>query len=139
METQNVRKTTVTTTAGTPAPAPTETVASKTVSTSETPANEFFVSKINQIVFAFVGIISVLLLLRFTFLLLGANQVGIVDFILALTEIFVAPFRGIFPAPSSGGSYFDTASIVAVVIYFVFAFIIGTIVNLLSSDTEKEL
>jgi len=102
------------------------------------PLSDFVVSKTNQIIFTFIGIIDLLLLLRVIFLLLGANRVGIVDFILSITRIFVAPFTGIFHSPSSGDSYLDVASIVAMIIYLVFGIILGVIVDLFSNKTEKE-
>jgi uncharacterized protein YggT (Ycf19 family) len=109
----------------------TQTVTRKGMSVSD-----FFVSKTNQIIFAFIGIIDLLLLVRVVFLLLGGNQVGIVSFVMSITDLFVAPFRGIFPSPSSGDSYLDVAAIVAMVIYVVFGFILGVIIDLFSSKSE---
>lgn len=116
---------------------PTGDVQSKTtvVSTQE-PPNEFFVSKTNQVIFAIVGIIDLLLLLRILFLLLGANQVGIVNFIIKFTDVFLIPFVGIFKSPSTGDSYLDVAALVAILVYGLFAFILSMIVNLFSKRTE---
>lgn len=116
--------------------AATGTVQTQTVTRRGSSLSEFFVSKTNQVIFTFVAIIDLLLLLRIVFLLLGANRVGIVDFILAITNIFVAPFIGIFPSPSSGDSYFDVAAIVAMVIYVIFGAILGVIIDLFSNRTE---
>lgn len=126
MEDQTVERTTVTQT-------PAGNVQTQTVTSKGSSINEFFVNKTNQVIFTIVGIIDLLLLLRVVFLLLGANQVGIVDFILSLTGIFVAPFNGIFTAPTSGNSYFDVAAVVAMVIYVVFGIILGVIVDLFSN------
>ncbi len=128
MDSETVEKVTVTQT-------PTATVQTQTVKTRGT-VSDFFVSKTNQVIFTFVGIIALLLLLRIVFLLLGANQVGIVDFILSITQIFVAPFIGIFPSPSSGASYFEVASVVAIVIYAIFGTILGVIIDLFSTKAE---
>lgn len=97
---------------------------------------DFFVSKTNQIIFGIIAIIDLLLLLRITFLLLGANRVGVVNFIMSLTDVLVAPFHGIFPAPSSGNSYLDVAAIVAIIIWAVIGFIIGIILEWFSTSTE---
>lgn len=70
-----------------------------------------------RVVWYIVGFIVVLLALRVVFYLLGANEVGIVGFIYALSSVFVAPFSGIFAAPTYGTHYFDTASLVAMVVY----------------------
>lgn len=107
-----------------------------TVVSTEEPANEFFVSKTNQVIFAIVGIIDLLLLLRIIFLLLGANQVGVVNFVIKLTDVFLIPFTGIFKSPSSGDAYLDVAAIVAILVYGLFAFILSMIVNLFSRKTE---
>jgi hypothetical protein len=129
MDNETVEKVTVTN-------SPSGNVQTQTVTTSGSSLSEFFVSKTNQVIFVLVGILDLLLLLRVIFLLLGANQVGIVNFILSLTQIFVAPFTGIFPSPSSGSSYFDVASVVAMIIYLVFGVILGAIINLFSKRTD---
>jgi hypothetical protein len=113
------------------------TVQSKRVVTSTTPYSEFFVSKTNQVIFAFIAIIDLLLLMRFIFLLLGANRVGIVNFILLVTQVFVAPFIGIFPSPTSGASYFDIASLVAILVYVIFGYIIAMLISLFSARTTE--
>jgi len=112
------------------------TVTKQTVVQSGLSTQDFFVSKTNQIIFTFIGIIDLLLMLRIAFLLLGANRVGFVNFILNLTQIFVAPFVGIFPAPVSGASYFDVAALVAIIVYLVFGAIIGVLLDLFSSKTD---
>ncbi len=124
-------------------------VEEKTVISSETPTGtvvketraanvpgadyEFAIWKAENIVWGFIGIINLLILLRFFFLLFGANNVGFVSFIYNLTNIFVAPFRGIFDSAQAGESYFDTASLLAIVMWTVIGFIIATIIRLLST------
>ncbi len=129
MPNDTVEKVTVTET-------PVGTVQTQTTTKRGLSLNELFVSKTNQVIFTVVGIIDLLLLLRLGFLLLGANQVGIVSFILSLTQIFVAPFTGIFPSPSSGSSYLDMAALIAIIIYIVFGFILGFIIDLFSNKPE---
>lgn len=104
--------------------------------TSRGSFSEFFVSKTNQVIFSIIGIISLLLVLRIVFLLLGANQVGVVSFIISITQLFVAPFAGIFPSPSAGSSYLDVSAILAIVMYFVLGVILGIIIDLFSKKTE---
>ena len=76
-----------------------------------------------NIIYVVVGILEVLLLFRFVFQLLGANpNSGFVNFIYALTGLFVAPFYGIFgrPVTSDGTvttSVFDPSTLVAMVVY----------------------
>lgn len=114
---------------------PAGSVQTRTV-TSRGRFNDFFVSKTNQVIFAILGIINLLILLRLFLLLIGANQVGFVTFIMNLTNVFVAPFQGIFPSPSNGTSYLEVASIVAIIVYTIFAFILGMIIGLFTDDID---
>src|SRR6185369_5425118 len=115
---------------------PTGNVEKQTIVRSGPSISEFFVSKTNQVIFAFIGVIDLLLLLRVMFLLLGANNVGVVSWILAITQVFVAPFTGIFPSQAAGNSYFDVASVVAIIMYLVFGVILGVIIDLFSNTPD---
>lgn len=114
----------------------TNTATTKTVVSRNGAFADFFVSKTNQVIFSIIAIIDLLILLRLIFLLLGANRVGIVNFILNLTQIFVAPFMGIFPSPSVEGAYLETASIMAIIIWAVFGYILSLIIGLFGRDSE---
>lgn len=129
MDTNTVEKVTVT------SPSPAGVVQTQQVRTRSS-FSDFFVSKTNQVIFAIVSIIDLLIAIRVAFLLLGANQVGIVSFIISITQVFVAPFAGIFPSPSAGGSYIDASAILAIVAYLVLAIILGVILDLFSTKTE---
>ena len=78
-------------------------------------------------------ILIVLLLLRVVLLLLGANQDnGLVNFIMAVTEPFVAPFRGIFSfdqVSPIGQSVLDVAALVAMAGYALIALLIIAILR----------
>jgi len=100
-------------------------------------SGDFFISKINQVIFALVSIINLLILLRFIFLLFGANRVGFVSLLINFTNFFVAPFQGIFPSPVVEGSYLEFASVLAIIVWFVLAWIIAVIISLFSSSTEE--
>jgi uncharacterized protein YggT (Ycf19 family) len=86
--------------------------------------------KVNQIVWYIVGLIDVILALRVVFLLLSAAQTGFTLFLYNLTQPLVAPFQGIFPAPTVQGSYFDTAALVAMLIYALIGLAIVGLINL---------
>lgn len=59
-----------------------------------------------------------LLVVRFLLQLFGAAQGNaFVDFVYALSGVFVWPFYGIFGEPSYGSSHFETSTLVAIVIY----------------------
>lgn len=89
-----------------------------------------------RVVWYVAGVIITLLALRFILFMLGANQgSGFVDFIYGISSVFAAPFAGIFPAPTYGQFFFDTASLVAMVVYALVAWGIAKLFTLGSSRT----
>lgn len=89
-----------------------------------------------RIVWFFVGVITVLLALRFVLLLLAANRdAGFVDFIYTVSGLFVAPFIGIFGEPTYGQSVLEVSSILAIVVY---ALVGWGIVKLLTLTRPRE-
>lgn len=76
----------------------------------------------SRIVWFIAGFISIVLALRIILLMLGANQgSGFVDLVYGLGGFFAAPFVGIFGSPTYGQFYFDTASLIAIVVYLLIA------------------
>lgn len=89
-----------------------------------------------RVVWYIVGFILVLLAIRVILFLLGANQgSAFVDFIYAISGVFAAPFTGIFPAPTYGQFFFDTASVVAMVVYALVGWGITKLFTLTHRDT----
>ncbi|MEI6043410.1 MAG: YggT family protein [Chloroflexota bacterium] len=72
-----------------------------------------------QIIYFLVGALEVLLLLRFSFNLLGADpNNGLVSFIYALSSPFVIAFKGIFSNYNlNNNSIFEISALIAMVIY----------------------
>ncbi|HEY0964947.1 MAG TPA: hypothetical protein VGE13_00525 [Candidatus Saccharimonadales bacterium] len=65
-----------------------------------------------------VGLINIIIALRFVFLLLGANRgAAFTDLVYSISAPFVAPFVGIFGEPTYGRSVFELSSVLAIVIY----------------------
>lgn len=90
-----------------------------------------------RVVWFIVGIINVLIAIRFALLLLGANQsAGFVDFIYGITGVLVAPFTGIFGEPTYGRFMFDWSSVLAVVIYSLLAWGIVKLMTLTRPHEE---
>lgn len=85
-----------------------------------------------QFVRLVAGVICALLALRFVLLALGANeQNGFASFIYTLSSLFVAPFLGIFGRePQAGGSYFELASLIAIVVYLLLGWIVNRLLEL---------
>lgn len=92
-----------------------ESVERQTVRTSESVPGSVLAGRI---VYYIGGTILTLLAVRFVLLLLGASQASsFVNFIYGLSGIFVAPFNGIFTRPTYGTSTFDSATLVAMLVY----------------------
>jgi hypothetical protein len=97
---------------------------SETAAYSESKPDWFVKSK--NIIYYLLGIIEVLLGLRFFFMLLGANpRSGFTSFIYMISGIFISPFSGIFNPLTTPGlvsrSVFDPATIIAMLIYALIA------------------
>jgi len=85
-----------------------------------------------RVVSLLFGILAVLLALRIVFLLLVANETNpIVDGIYAVTEPFVAPFRGIFnfDMVGVGDATLDVAALVALIGWFLIYLLIMAILS----------
>lgn len=75
-----------------------------------------------RVVWYIAGFIITFLALRVLLLLLAANQGNFfVDLVYGVGGFFAAPFSGIFGSPTFGQSFFDTASVVAIVVYALLA------------------
>ena len=86
-----------------------------------------------RVVVLIFGIIQILIIARILLLLLAANaDNGLVSFIYQLSDVFVAPFNGIFnsDAVRAGGSVFDIAAAAALVGWTLLEAIIFWAVNL---------
>ena len=85
-----------------------------------------------RIVVLIFGVIQIIIALRIVLLLLDAREAnGIVRSILDISQVFVAPFDGIFRtnALASGGSVLDVAAIAAFVGWTVLEIIVLWIVS----------
>ena len=92
---------------------------------------------IRRVVVLIFGIIQALIILRIVLLLLDAREGNaIVDFVLNTSQLFVAPFEGIFrtDALRSSGSILDIAAIAALVGWTILEFIILWAVNLMRRE-----
>ncbi|HXG25249.1 MAG TPA: hypothetical protein VNL94_00125 [Candidatus Binatia bacterium] len=92
---------------------------------------------LRRVVVLIFGIIQTLIVLRIVLLLLNAREGNdLVAFILNTSQIFVAPFIGIFgtDALTSGGSVLDIAAIAALVGWTILEFIVLWVVNLLRRE-----
>lgn len=90
-----------------------------------------------RVIWFFAGFIITFLVLRVLLLILAANQGNFfVDFVYAVGGFFAAPFAGIFGSPTYGQSYFDTASLVGIVVYTLLAWGLAKLVTLTRPHEE---
>jgi uncharacterized protein YggT (Ycf19 family) len=83
----------------------------------------------NRVIALVFTVLEVLLLVRFTLKLLGANaEQALVSAIYGITEPLVAPFRGIFAQPA-GTPVVEIASLLSIVFFVLVAALIVAIVR----------
>jgi uncharacterized protein YggT (Ycf19 family) len=94
--------------------------------------------KASQVTYFVLAIVQVFLLFRFAFLLFGADpNNGFVRVIYGVTSPLIAPFQGIFPTPVEGGAIFDTATLLAMVVYALVAYLIVRMFFVASDGTTR--
>lgn len=96
------------------------------------------VSRISQLVWLIVAAIVILLAFRFVLMLLAANPANaFASIIYNVTNVLVAPFTTLLPTPAfEGGSIVDVASLVAMVVYPLVAWLFLTLFRILFDDTS---
>lgn len=97
---------------------------------------------IENIIYFIFGLLEILLAFRFIFKLTGASTSSVfVSFIYDLTRIFILPFEGIFRRGSAqvleGTSVFEPATLVAILVYAVLAWIVVKLIRIISGETEE--
>lgn len=83
-----------------------------------------------------VGTIDILLALRIFLHLFDAWATGFTLFIYRITDPFVYPFRGIFANPRVDDAFFDTAALVAIIVYLILGWIIARLIYLVVNPTD---
>jgi hypothetical protein len=86
-----------------------------------------------QAVWLLTGIVTALLMIRFIFKLLAAStHASFVTSIYNLTQLFVAPFHGIFNTAVNGNNVFEPESVVAMVIYLLIGWGLASLVRVVT-------
>jgi hypothetical protein len=85
--------------------------------------------KATQLIWLLLGILEMLLALRFIFKLIGVNAANaFATFIYGLTNIFVAPFASLTGAPAAEGMVLELSTLIAMVVYALVAWAIERLV-----------
>jgi uncharacterized protein YggT (Ycf19 family) len=91
---------------------------------------------VTRVVTLLFTVLEVLLLLRFSLKLLGANaNQPLVAGLYRVTEPLVQPFQGIFPEPT-GPAVLDLAALLAIAFFFLVAALIVALVRAITSARE---
>jgi hypothetical protein len=92
-----------------------------------------------QIVWYILGIMEILLLLRFFLKLFAANpEAGFTQFIYGATYLFAGPFLFVFNISQAGGSIFEWSTLLAMAVYFLLAWMIVKALVMGKPVTTKE-
>ena len=82
-----------------------------------------------------VGIVEVLLGLRFLLRLFGANpSASFTDFIYNITNPLMVPFQAILPATSEAGAVFDWSILFAMIAYALIGWAVIRLIEIASGD-----
>jgi hypothetical protein len=93
---------------------------SEVQTTQKEPERErrIFTFKATQVVWLLLGVLEVLLVLRFGLKLIGANPASpFAVFLYGFTGLFLLPFAGLTGAPSAGGMVLEFSTLIAMVVY----------------------
>jgi YGGT family len=82
-----------------------------------------------QVVYLILGIVEILLAIRFVLKLLAANpDAAFTSLMYSITGPLVAPFQGVFPNAASSGSVLELATLLAMAIYALLAWAIVQVI-----------
>jgi YGGT family protein len=97
------------------------------------------IGRAGQIIYILFGVLEALLIIRFALKALGANpDAAFTSFIYGLTQVFVIPFEGVFPSPQTNGNSLEVATLLAIVVYALLAWLIVSVVDALVSRRPPE-
>lgn len=94
---------------------------------------------VSNSIYFLLGLLEVLLGLRFLFRLSGANtQNTVAEFIYSLSAPFIAPFSTLFVSPVSGGgaNIFDVNVLIAMVVYAILGWLALWLVRYLAGRSQ---
>jgi YggT family protein len=92
-----------------------------------------WVFQVTRIAYPILGILVILLGLRFALHLIGANaDSGFATFIYGIPGVFVAPFTGLIGTPVSGGMTFEINTLIAMAVYALLCWVIVRVIRIVA-------
>lgn len=91
-----------------------------------------------SVIYFLLDVLEVILAVRLVLRLLAANPgTPFVNFMYAITNPFVAPFRAIFSSNLGTGGVIDWATVAAMIVYALVAYLIIQLINMVSRPTTQ--
>jgi YggT family protein len=89
--------------------------------------------QITRIVMTILGILEIILGLRFVLKLIAANSdSGFAIFIYGITKPFIAPFELLVGTPTSGGTVLELTTLIAMAVYALFFWIVVRVIQVVT-------
>ena len=93
--------------------------------------------QITRIMWTAVGILEILLGLRFMLKLIGANPgSGFAGFIYGITGAFTAPFNTLLGSPAAEGSILEITTLIAMGVYALFFWVVARVIRIATERTS---
>jgi YggT family protein len=87
--------------------------------------------QVTRIVWTILGILEIILGLRFVLKLIAANpDSGFAVFIYGLSKLFIAPFALLVGTPTSGGAILELTTLIAMAVYALFFWIVVRVIQI---------
>jgi hypothetical protein len=108
------------------------------MTTQTTTVRPAYSLRAEQAVWLLTGVVDALIAIRLVFKLLAASsQASFVTFIYNLTQVFVAPFHGIFNTAANGRNVFEPEALVAIVIYLLIGWGLASLVRVVTRGSAS--
>ena len=96
--------------------------------------------QVTRIVYTILGILEILLGIRFVLHLIAANPAsGFATFIYGITGVFVAPFNGLIGTPASGGMTFEVTTLIAMAVYALLFWVIVRVIRIVADRPRARI
>jgi uncharacterized protein YggT (Ycf19 family) len=87
-----------------------------------------------DLIYLLFGVINGLLLIRIVLKILAANPLaGFASFVYSITDIFLAPFRNLLPAVTSGRAVLEMSAVVAIIVYALIGWALARLIAIVMS------
>jgi len=107
---------------------------SEVQTTQKEPEKErrIFTFKATQLIWLLLGILEIMLVLRFALKLIAANPASpVAVFIYGFTGLFLIPFEGLTATPAMGGMVLEVSTLIAMAVYALLAYAFERVVWLI--------